>query len=144
MTNEQLRMQMLAGVITESQYKQKLEENKSPKSKKSLKENFVGMGMVGNIFDREKTDYELAFEHFAKGGLNEGWDMKFDNVEKHREYIATTDFSIFKKGDRVFVNNIRNFGTEVVLELENEKGEIDSINGDLEDFVEVFSTIDNE
>ena len=71
MTNEQLRMQMLAGVITESQYKQKLEENKSPKSKKSLKENFVGIGMVGNIFDREKTDYELAFEHFTKDGLNE-------------------------------------------------------------------------
>jgi hypothetical protein len=74
MTNEQLRMQMLAGVITESQYKQKLEENKSPKSKKSLKENFVGMGMVGNIFDREKTDYELAFEYFTKGGLNEEMD----------------------------------------------------------------------
>jgi len=38
----------------------------------SLNENFVGMGMVGNIFDREKTDYELAFEHFAKGtSLNE-------------------------------------------------------------------------
>ena len=30
------------------------------------------MGMVGNIFDREKTDYELAFEHFTKGtSLNE-------------------------------------------------------------------------
>ena len=28
MTNEQLRMQMLAGVITESQYKAKLQENK--------------------------------------------------------------------------------------------------------------------
>ena len=39
----------------------------------SLNENFVGMGMVGNIFDREKTDYELAFEHFAKGiSLEEG------------------------------------------------------------------------
>jgi hypothetical protein len=40
--------------------------------RESLNENFVGMGMVGNIFDREKTDYELAFEHFAKGtSLNE-------------------------------------------------------------------------
>ena len=28
MTNEQLRMQMLAGIITESQYKEKLNENK--------------------------------------------------------------------------------------------------------------------
>jgi hypothetical protein len=39
----------------------------------SLNENFVGMGMVGNIFERDKTDYELAFEHFAKGiSLEEG------------------------------------------------------------------------
>jgi len=32
--------------------------------KQQLDENFVGMGMVGNIFDHEKTDYELAFEHW--------------------------------------------------------------------------------
>jgi hypothetical protein len=83
MTNEQLRMQMLAGVITESQYKQKLEENKSPKSKKSLKENFVGIGMVGNIFDREKTDYELAFEHFTKDGLNEEMEDEFEDEDEN-------------------------------------------------------------
>lgn len=47
-------------------------EYRHNKNKKSLNENFVGMGMVGNIFDREKTDYELAFEHFTKGtSLNE-------------------------------------------------------------------------
>lgn len=46
----------------------------------SLNENFVGMGMVGNIFDREKTDYEIAFEHFSKGtSLNE--DMEEDLEE---------------------------------------------------------------
>ena len=66
MNKETLRMQFLSGVITESEYKQKLEESKKP-----INENFVGIGMVGNIFDREKTDYELAFEHFTKGGLNE-------------------------------------------------------------------------
>jgi hypothetical protein len=130
MNKETLRMQLLSGVITESEYKTKLEENstkeplnenflelikniedhikdyiknaqgmpgyvggqlnseeqekvlkllntlkylkQSDEYKKSLNENFVGMGMVGNIFDREKTDYELAFEHFAKGtSLNE-------------------------------------------------------------------------
>jgi hypothetical protein len=34
----------------------------------SLNENFVGMGMVGNIFERDKTDYEIAFEHYSKSG----------------------------------------------------------------------------
>jgi hypothetical protein len=65
-TNEILRMQVLAGVITESEYKAKLEEQKKPKSKKSLKENFVGFGAINNPFlEREKTDYEMAFDHYV-------------------------------------------------------------------------------
>jgi hypothetical protein len=132
MTNEQLRMQMLSGIITESEYKAKLEEGKfslmkntskearasdidqsdteyiitrqkrdkvakemfgktykecdsrqrdkvrSQLEKESLNENFVGMGMVGNIFDREKTDYEMAFEHF----LGERYLTNFENREQ--------------------------------------------------------------
>ena len=73
MTNEQLRMQMLSGIITEGEYKAKLEENKKPKSKKSLKENFVGIGAINNPFaKREKTGYETAFEHF----LGEKYELK--------------------------------------------------------------------
>jgi len=122
MTNEQLRMQMLAGVITEGEYKEKLEENKflnffkkkedstisifkkerdklinnvnndeklsdeeksksikdikdafmaqvrqydMLENKKSLNENFVGMGAINSPFaKREKEVYEDAFEHF--------------------------------------------------------------------------------
>jgi len=41
--------------------------------KESLNENFVGLGMVGNIFDRPKADYELAYEHYL-GKLHEGDD----------------------------------------------------------------------
>ena len=64
MTNEQLRMQLIGGIITESEYKEKLEENK-----KSLNEHYVAGGIVGiqainTIPPREKTDYEMAFEHF--------------------------------------------------------------------------------
>ena len=72
MTNEQLRMQFIGGIITESEYKAKIEENKSPKSKKSLNENIVSIGAINNPFPKhKKSDYELAFEHFTKGGLNE-------------------------------------------------------------------------
>jgi hypothetical protein len=57
MENEYQKMQRLAGVpVTED--------------KKQLDENFVGMPMVGNIFDRPKADYELAYEHYL-GKLNE-------------------------------------------------------------------------
>jgi len=64
MTNEELRMQFLSGVITEGEHKEKLEENK-----KSLNEHYVAGGIVGiqainTIPPREKESYETAFEHF--------------------------------------------------------------------------------
>jgi len=37
-----------------------------------LNENVVGIGAINNPFPtREKSDYELAFEHFTKGEVNE-------------------------------------------------------------------------
>ena len=74
MNKETLRMQMLAGLITESEYKAKLEESK----KDSLNEHYVaggivGIGAINQIPPRAKTDYEDAFEHFLgqKYSLNE-------------------------------------------------------------------------
>lgn len=65
MTNETLRMQMLSGIITEGEYKAKLQENKKKKSlKESMIGGIVGIGAINQIPPREKTDYETAFEHF--------------------------------------------------------------------------------
>jgi hypothetical protein len=100
MDKEQLRMQMLSGIITEGEYKAKLEENTT---KESLNENFVGMGMVGNIFERDKTDYEIAFEHYSKSGtVNEEMEeetMK-EGVSKDDEklYLAFIKAANFLKG----------------------------------------------
>jgi predicted component of type VI protein secretion system len=69
--------------------------------------------------------------------LNE--NLKFKNVEKNRTYTAALNFGIFKKGDKVHVDTVRNLGIEVVLELTNNKGKSDSIKGDLEEEVEVFA-----
>lgn len=70
MENEYQKMQRLAGVpVTED--------------KKQLDENFVGMPMVGNIFDRPKADYELAYEHYL-GNLNE------NEVEEGKEVVEPT------------------------------------------------------
>ena len=83
MTKEQLRMQFIGGIITESEYKAKLEENKSPKSKNSLNENIVSIGAINNPFPkRAKSDYELAFEYFSKGGLNEE-ESSNSNIENY-------------------------------------------------------------
>jgi hypothetical protein len=98
MNKETLRIQLLSGVITESEYKAKLTENKSS-SKETLKENFVGMGMVGNIFDREKTDYELAFEHFTKGASLNEMEDEMPKAPSLEETDADLEENIFQGED---------------------------------------------
>jgi hypothetical protein len=68
MTNEQLRMQMLAGVITESEYTAVINKEIEEADKASLNESMiggiVGIGAINQIPATPKTDYEMAFEHF--------------------------------------------------------------------------------
>ena len=70
MTKEYLRMQKLSGVITESEYNQKVENLENPQetteTSETLNEHVVGIGAINNPFlKKEKTDYEIAFEHFV-------------------------------------------------------------------------------
>jgi hypothetical protein len=83
LTQSELRMQMLAGVITESEYKAIINKEIEEEDKSSLNESMiggiVGVGAINQIPPREKTDYEMAFEHFLgeKYSLNE--EMESDN-----------------------------------------------------------------
>jgi hypothetical protein len=76
MTNEQLRMQMLAGVITESEYRAVINKQIEEADKESLNESMiggiVGIGAINQIPATPKTDYEMAFEHF----LGERYEVK--------------------------------------------------------------------
>ena len=76
MTNEQLRMQMLAGVITESEYTAIINKQIEEADKESLNESMiggiVGIGAINQIPATPKTDYEMAFEHF----LGERYEVK--------------------------------------------------------------------
>lgn len=87
MTNENLRMQMLSGVITEGQYKAKLQENEEKDSlNESMIGGIVGIGAINQIPSRAKTDYENAFEHY----LGEMYDdIKEDR--KAKEYIQSIE-----------------------------------------------------
>jgi hypothetical protein len=154
MDKEQLRMQMLAGIITEGEYKAKLEENKflnffkkkedsnisifkkerdklinnvnndeklsdeeksksikdikdafmaqvrqydMLENKKSLNENFVGMGAINSPFaKREKESYEDAFEHF----LSERYEVK-PNREQDLEEGEEKDEEDLDEGKEV-------------------------------------------
>jgi hypothetical protein len=82
MTNEQLRMQMLAGVITEGEYTAIINKQIEEADKESLNESMiggiVGVGAVTQIPSRAKADYEMAFEHF----LGERYLTNFENREQ--------------------------------------------------------------
>ena len=81
MTHETLRMQMLAGVITEGEYKAIINKEIEEEEKASLNESMiggiVGIGAINQIPATPKTDYEMAFEHFLgeKYSINEAEEM---------------------------------------------------------------------
>jgi hypothetical protein len=68
MNKETLRMQMLAGVITEGEYvaivNKEIEEADKASLNESMIGGIVGIGAINQIPPRAKTDYEMAFEHF--------------------------------------------------------------------------------
>jgi hypothetical protein len=81
MNKEFKRMQNLAGVpVTED--------------KSTINENFVGIPAINNPFaDREKTDYEMAFEHF----LGEKYGVK-EKIEGVKEDELEEDMPINEGG----------------------------------------------
>jgi len=94
MTNEQLRMQMLAGVITEGEYTAIINKQIEEADKESLNESMiggiVGIGAITQIPATPKTDYEMAFEHFlGERYENREQDLKEeDTVEDMEERTA--------------------------------------------------------
>ena len=75
MSEEFKRIQQLAGLP--------ITENKVEETKETLNENFVGIPAINNVFEREKTDYELAFEHFTKStSILEDYDKASKEMEE--------------------------------------------------------------
>ena len=129
MNKETLRMQMLSGVITESEYKAKLEENKKS-TKKPLKENFVGIGAINNPFaDRKKETYEDAFEHFLsqKYSLNEAEETEVEEVKEEIEdaFNLPSDTNPVMQGYLEQLTNILNTQTDDMFDLKNLKYAVD-------------------
>ena len=93
MEKDTLRMQFLSGVLTEGQYKTKLQENKKKKSlNESMIGGIVGIGAINQIPPRAKADYETAFEHFLgeKYGLNEV-EIEEVKIEEGKEEVVLSN-----------------------------------------------------
>jgi len=91
LTQSELRMQMLAGVITEGQYvaaiNQEIENTEKDSLNESMIGGIVGIGAINQIPSRAKTDYEDAFEHF----LGERYQVKPNRERDDIEDINEED-----------------------------------------------------
>ena len=101
MDKETLRMQMLSGIITESEYAAAINQKVEETEKDSLNEHFiaggiVGIGAINQIPSRAKADYEDAFEHF----LSEKYEVK-----PNRERDDIKDIKEEEKLDEVLQND---------------------------------------
>jgi hypothetical protein len=125
MTNEQLRMQMLAGVITESEYAAVTNKQIEEADKESLNESMiggiVGIGAINQIPATPKTDYEMAFDHF----LGERYEIKpnreRDDIKDVNE-DETSDMEA-KVKDEVSMNeedDQNNDGSSEITEVTND------------------------
>jgi len=86
MSHEFLRMQKLSGVITESEYNQKIEElNSAESTTETLNENVVGIGSTLNPYPTKKKEvYEAAFSKFLgeeKDEMKEEEEMREEKEE---------------------------------------------------------------
>ena len=133
MTKEQLRMQMLAGVITESEYQAVINKEIEDEDKASLNESMiggiVGIGSINQIPATPKTDYEMAFDHF----LGERYEVK-----PNRERDDITDIKedeTSEMEDKV--------ETEVSMNEEDDQNDSESseITGVTNDYMKLIKTI---
>ena len=140
MDKETLRMQMLAGVITEGEYAAAINQEVENTEKDSLNEHyvaggFVGIGAINQIPPRVKTDYEDAFEHFLgkKYSLNEEMDDEMVDSNMLKSYI---DQMISLADDMEYT-------PEMVDELENLKNTLSDGSMSKEDALDIMQkTID--
>jgi hypothetical protein len=140
MTHEQLRMQMLAGVITESEYKAKLKENKTATKKKPIKEHFIGMGAINSPFiEREKEVYEDAFEHF----LGQKYDLK-ENEETEDAFSSPSDTNPVVQDYLKQLTDILSNQTDDMFDLKNLKYAIDKFNDMVNNEITKFEVEEGE
>jgi len=139
MTNEQLRLQFLSGVITESEYKTKLEKLNSTEKKDSLNEHYIAGGIVGvgaitQIPSREKTDYEMAFEHF----LGEKYELKEEMEEVEDAFSSPSDTNPVVQDYLKQLTDMLNNQTDDIFDLKNLKYAVDKFSNMINDEIAKF------
>lgn len=140
MDKETLRMQMLAGVITEGEYAAAINQEVEENEKDSLNEHYVaggivGIGAINQIPSRAKADYEDAFEYF----LSQKYTLNEEVASNDMINFVEQNFDIIK-------NNFLKSETELIKDSaedeEDEKDLMDYLNDSLNKATDASSLID--
>jgi hypothetical protein len=102
MTQEQLRMQMLAGIITEGQFKAKLNEELSDDVKQYLKDNFEMYLEGGDEFEEEPGETHTFTMEADEFGNPEYYDDA-DTFKKAIEQLKSSSFILDSDKEEDFV-----------------------------------------
>jgi hypothetical protein len=150
MDKETLRMQMLAGVITEGEYKAIINKEIEEEEKASLNESMiggiVGIGAINQIPPRAKADYEMAFEHF----LGEKYELKPNkgraDIKDVNEAEGNEMVDFVKQNFNTIKTNFLKSETDIIKDTtedeEDEKSLLDYLNDSLSKATDVSSLID--
>jgi hypothetical protein len=85
MNNELLRMQMLAGIITEGQYKEKINEEENPQLTVSDIEKLKQDPKIQSFakkLSQKPEELEKAKEFLSKAGINIGLNESLENISQ--------------------------------------------------------------
>jgi hypothetical protein len=162
MDKETLRMQMLAGVITEGEYKAIINKEIEEEEKASLNESMiggiVGIGAINQIPSTPKTDYEMAFEHFLgqKYSINEEItvqdlnqyksamfdQLKFERDERPQELVDDGEFDTLEDAQSILAGKTDNDLRKIVDITCNDPEFLKAVNGEIQDGSDIESAID--
>lgn len=97
MTNEQLRMQMLAGIITEGQYKEKMDENKSASTIEELEPILRSTFPDSEIMLKqdEEGDGVLIDGIYVSEGAYQKWDSYIEATDEEKSFMSDKDLIIY-------------------------------------------------
>jgi hypothetical protein len=102
MNKETLRMQMLAGIITESQYKEKMNEAETPQLTVSdietLKQDPKIQSLAKKLAQKPK-ELEKAKEFLRKAGINVGVNESLENISQGELNNAMDFVSSLNEGE---------------------------------------------
>jgi len=146
MTHETLRMQMLAGVITEGEYKAIINKEIEEEEKASLNESMiggiVGIGAINQIPPRAKADYEMAFEHFLGERYQVKPNRERDDIKDINEVEASDMVDFVKQNFDTIKDNFYKSEKEIIMDTDGDETDISNLEDQLSTATDAVSLID--